>query len=399
MELHYTKEEEDFRHHIRGWLRERLEGEFSNVRWKGAPGREYEATDARMAWERELGAAGYIGISWPREAGGGGYSLTEQLVFWEEYARLGGPGRIGVVGDWLLGPTLVAHGTIEQQRRFLPGILSGTEFWCQGYSEPDAGSDLASVRTSARLEGDSWIIDGHKVWTSLAHLADWGFVLCRTGTPESRHRGITYLLVEMDQPGIEIRPIKDITGGATDFNEVYFDGARTDRLNIVGEVDGGWRVAMSTAYLERGVSTVGYQLSFERELEQILETAKANGRDADPVLRQRLVRAWIDFRILRWNVLRTLSSVEAGNTATVTNVYKVFWSAYHQRLGELAMDVRGTDSLLARDGPHRFDALQTMFLYSRAETVYGGSHQIQQNIIGERALGLPAEPRASNGAR
>jgi alkylation response protein AidB-like acyl-CoA dehydrogenase len=392
MDLRFSEEDEAYRRRVREWLTERLNGPFAEVRGKGAPGREHEAVDARIAWEQELGAGGFIGMSWPRAVGGQDLTLTQQLVFWEEYAAAGGPGRIGVVGDWLLGPTVITHGSAEQQARFLPRILDGTERWCQGYSEPDAGSDLASLRTRAELDGDQWVINGHKIWTSVAHLAHWAFVLCRTGTPESRHRGISYLLVPMDQPGVDIRPIRDLTGGDTDFSEVFFTNARTDAAQVVGEVDGGWAVAMSTAYLERGVSTVGYQLSFGRELERVIAEARLRRRTADPAIRQRLAAAWTDFQILRWSVLRTLSSVRAGNHSPVTNVYKVLWSSFHQRLGALAIDVLGLDGQLPDAAGHWSD-LQSMYFYSRAETIYGGAHQIQQNIIGERSLGLPPEPR------
>src|SRR3954468_18760581 len=392
MDLQFSAEDRAFADEIREWLTSRLDGEFAELRGKGAPGREYEAVDARIDWERELGRAGFIGMAWPKEVGGLDLGLSRQLIFWDEYVRAGGPGRIGVGGGWLLGPTLIAHGSDAQQRRFLPGILDGTVRWCQGYSEPDAGSDLANLNTRARRDGDEWVVSGHKIWTSVAHLAHWAFVLCRTGGPDSRHRGISYLLVPMDQPGVEIRPLRDLTGHATDFCEVHFAGARTDADNLVGSVDGGWQVEMSTAYLERGVSTVGYQLSFGREWTRIVEEARHRGRTDEPILRQRLAQTWSEFQILRWSVLRTLSSVQAGNHSPVTNVYKLFWSAYHQRLGELAMEVLGLDGQLVDErGP--VNDLQAMFLYGRAETIYGGSHQIQQNIIGERSLGPPAEPR------
>jgi alkylation response protein AidB-like acyl-CoA dehydrogenase len=226
----------------------------------------------------------------------------------------------------------------------------------------------------------------------VAHLAHWNFVLCRTGAPDSRHRGISYLLVPMDQPGVEVRPIRDLTGGDTDFCEVFYDHARTDVENVVGEVDAGWRVAMSTVTFERGLSTVGYQLSFEEELRAITDLARENGRCDDPIVRQHLAAAWTRARILRWNLLRTMSSLELGTTAPVTNVYKLFWASFHQELGELALEVMGADAMTARPGPHPFGPLQTMFMYSRAETIYGGSHQIQRNIVGERELGLPREP-------
>jgi len=392
MDLQFSAEDRAFAAEVRDWLTTRLAGEFAEVRGQGAPGREHEAVEARIAWEAELGRAGFIGMAWPEEVGGLDLTLSRQLVFWDEYVRSGGPGRIGVVGDWLLGPTLIAHGSEEQQRRFLPGILDGSVRWCQGYSEPGAGSDLANLQTRAVREGDEWVITGHKIWTSVAHLAHWNFVLCRTGAPDSRHRGISYLLVPMDQPGIDVRPIRDMTGGSTDFCEVFYDGARTASENVVGEVDAGWRVAMSTVTFERGLSTVGYQLSFEEELRAITALAQRNGRRDEPMVRQRLAAAWTGARILRWNLLRTMSSLELGTTAPVTNVYKLFWGSFHQELGELAMEVMGPEAMLAADRPHAFDPLQTMFFYSRAETIYGGSNEIQRNIVGERALGLPREP-------
>jgi alkylation response protein AidB-like acyl-CoA dehydrogenase len=342
-------------------------------------------------WGGELRGSGLLAPHWPREWGGG-FSVEEQVVIAEELARGDAPrNALFHVAVFNVAPALFHHATAEQRERFLPGIRDG-EVWCQGYSEPDAGSDLANLQTRAHLDGDEWVISGHKIWTSVAHLAHWNFVLCRTGAPDSRHRGISYLLVPMDQPGIEVRPIRDLTGGDTDFCEVFYDGARTAAENVVGEVDGGWRVAMSTVTFERGLSTVGYQLSFEEELRTITELARRNGRRDDPVVRQHLAAAWSRARILRWNLLRTMSSLELGTTAPVTNVYKLFWASFHQELGELAMEVMGADAMLARPGPHPFDPLQTMFMYSRAETIYGGSHQIQRNIVGERELGLPREP-------
>jgi len=384
--------DEGFRSEIREWLRTRLDGEFAEVRGSGGPGREHEALDARIAWEQELGRGGWIGMAWPREAGGRDLSMRDQMVFWEEYIAARGPGRVGVVGDWLLGPTVVAHGTEEQRRTVLPGILDGTVRWCQGYSEPDAGSDLANLRTRAELEGDEWVITGHKVWTSMAQISQWNFVLCRTGDPDSRHRGISYLLVPLDQPGVEVRPIRDMTSGREDFCEVFYEGARTARENIVGEVNGGWSVAMSTVTSERGFGTMGYQLSYEQEVAAVVEVAKRSGRWDDPVVRQKIVRVWEKNRIMRMSMLRMLSSLELGTTAPVTNVYKMFWSRLHQEIGEAAMDAMGTDALLTRGGSHPFDPLQTLFLYSRAETIYGGSEEVQRNIVGERALGLPREP-------
>jgi alkylation response protein AidB-like acyl-CoA dehydrogenase len=286
----------------------------------------------------------------------------------------------------------VHFGTDEQRRRFLPGILAGTEIWCQGYSEPNAGSDLANVQTRAELDGDEWVVTGQKVWTSLAHWADWCFVLCRTDRAAPPHRGISYLLVPMGQPGIDIRPIVQITG-TSEFNEVFFDRARTARANVVGEVNAGWKVAMGTLAFERGASTLGQQLSFENELTEILGTAAKRGQGDDPVLRQRLADAWIRLRIMRYNALRAIPALERGDLTALTSVHKLYWASLHRDLGELALAVRGADAMIAAGLPYQLDPMQRVFLYSRADTIYGGSNQIQRNVIGERALGLPKEPR------
>ncbi len=258
MDLRFSEEDEAFRSEITQWLAENLAGEFAVVRGRGGPGDEHALLDERMAWERRLGTAGWIGLGWPREHGGRGASLTQQVIFHEEYARAGGPGRVGHIGEGLLAPTLIAFGSEQQQRRFLPPILRGEEIWCQGYSEPNAGSDLANVQTRARLEGDEWVIEGQKVWTSWAAWADWCFVLCRTDPEQARHRGLSCLLVPMRQDGVEIRAIVQITGDS-EFSEVFFDGARTAREHIVGVPGEGWKVAMGTLAFERGVSTLGQQ--------------------------------------------------------------------------------------------------------------------------------------------
>ena len=392
MELRFSSEDEAFRHEARGWLTDQLAGEFAVVRGRGGPGDEHELFEERAAWERALGSAGWIGIGWPREFGGRGLSLTQQVIFYEEYARAQGPGRVGIVGEGLLGPTLIQFGNEEQKRRFLPGILTGTEIWCQGYSEPNAGSDLANVQTRAARDGDEWVIDGQKVWTSLAHWADWCFVLCRTDRDAPRHRGISYLLVPMRQPGVEIRPIVQVTG-TSEFNEVFFDGARTAADNVVGAVNDGWKVAMGTLAFERGASTLGQQLSFENELAELLETAHKRGGSDDPLLRQRLADAWIRLRIMRFNALRSLTALERGQITPLTSVHKLYWASLHRDLGELALAVLGADGAVVDGPPFELAPAQRLFLYSRADTIYGGANQIQRNVIGERALGLPKEPR------
>jgi alkylation response protein AidB-like acyl-CoA dehydrogenase len=392
VDLRFSAAEEAFRAEARAWLTDRLEGPFAGVRGRGGPGDEHSLFEERWEWERALGEAGWTCLSWPEEFGGRSATLLEQVIFYEEYARAGGPGRVGLIGEGLIGPTILHYGTDAQRARFLPRIASGEELWCQGYSEPNAGSDLANLATRAHLEGDEWVIDGQKAWTSLAHSSHWCFVLCRTDRDAPRHRGISYLLVPMDQPGIEVRPIVQITG-TSEFNEVFFDGARTAAENIVGEVNGGWRVAMGTLAFERGALTLGQQLTFLNEWREIVETARRRGNVADPVLRQRLVQAWVELEIMKYTALRSLSSLEEGTLTRETSISKLYWATLHRELGRLAMDVLGPEAELAADGPYDLTLAQRIFLFTRADTIYGGSNQIQRNVIGERALGLPPEPK------
>jgi alkylation response protein AidB-like acyl-CoA dehydrogenase len=396
MDLSFSAADEAFRADARAWLTDRLTGEFAAVRGRGGPGDEHELFEERLAWERALGADRWTCLSFPERYGGRDATLLEQVIFYEEYARAGGPGRVGIVGEGLIGPTILHFGTEAQRARFLPRIASGEELWCQGYSEPDAGSDLANVQTRAELvdgaDGPEWSITGQKIWTSLAHWADWCFALCRTDRDGPRHRGISYLLVPMRQPGIEIRPIEQLTR-TSEFNETFFDDARTAAANVVGEVNGGWRVAMGTLAFERGASTLGQQLTFETELLAITQTAQKNGSAADPVIRQRLAAAWISLRIMRYNALRNLSAMGRGELTAGTSIHKLYWASFHRALGELAVDVRGADAMLAEGLPYQLDPAQRLFLWTRADTIYGGSNQVQRNVIGERALGLPAEPK------
>jgi alkylation response protein AidB-like acyl-CoA dehydrogenase len=388
-----SPEDESFRREVAAWLAAGLRGPFAALRGRGGPGDESALVEERIAWERHLGAHGWIGLAWPREAGGRGESLARQVIFHEEYARAGGPGRIGHIGETLLGPTLIAFGSQAQQRRFLPPILRGEELWCQGYSEPAAGSDLANVQTRARLDAGQWRIDGQKVWTSWAEWSDWCFVLCRTEPEAPKHRGLSYLLVPMRQPGVTVRPIRQITGTA-EFSEVFFDGARTAADCIVGEPGDGWKVANGTLAFERGASTLGQNLLFRNELAEIIAAAKRNGRAQDPLLRQRLAEAWIGLEIMRANALRVLSQEGGAANSPAAMITKLYWSNWHRSLGELAMDVLGPESEIGEGFPYQLTALQRLFLFTRADTIYAGSSQIQRNLIAERALGLPREPRA-----
>jgi alkylation response protein AidB-like acyl-CoA dehydrogenase len=365
-----------------------LEGDFKGLRGVGGPGREHERWDDRRDWNRALAAAGWTCLGWPVEHGGRGATTSQQVIFHEEYARANAPHKVNHFGEELLGPTLIAFGTPAQQQRFLPKIRAVDELWCQGYSEPGAGSDLAGVKTSARLDGDEWTITGQKVWTSMAHLADWCFVVARTTRGSQRHQGLSYLLVPMHQPGVTVRPIVQITGTA-EFNEVFFDDARTDADLVVGEAGDGWRIAMGTLGFERGVATLGQQVGFRRELESIIELARRTGAVDDPAIRERLTRAWVGLEVMRAHAERTLHST--GAQGTEASVAKLLWATWHRALGELAMDVVGAPGLVVRDGD--LDEWQRMFLFTRADTIYGGSNEVQRNIIAERALGLPREPR------
>ena len=425
MDLRDSADDRAFRDEVRTFLEDSLSGDFAAVRGRGGPGDEHALFDERLAWERHLGVHGWTCVGWPKEHGGRGLSLRQHVIYYEEYARAQGPGRLGHIGEGLLGPTIIAFGTPEQQQRFLPPIVAGRELWCQGYSEPNAGSDLANIATRAERDGDGdgdgdgWTIHGQKVWTSLAHWADWCFVLARTspaGDPRRKHGGISYLLVPMRQDGVEIRPIVQLTGDS-EFNEVFFDGARTAAGNVVGGVDQGWKVAMGTLAFERGASTLGQQLNFRNELDAIIEVARRTGRADDPVMRQRLANAHIGLEIMRLNALRTLSGSESGELGRAALIGKLYWATFHRGLGELAMDVLGPDATVyageasstgaagaatptaattatgTAETGYDPDAFQRLFLFSRSDTIYAGSNQIQRTIIGERALGLPREPR------
>jgi alkylation response protein AidB-like acyl-CoA dehydrogenase len=390
VDLTYSAEDESFRHEVRGWLEDHLSDGFAQLRGLGGPGREHEMFAERVAWDRHLAASGWTCLGWPREYGGRELSLQRQMIFHEEYARADAPARVSHIGEELLGPTLIGFGSEWQRQRFLPGIRDVSELWCQGYSEPGAGSDLASVSTRARLDGDGWVVDGQKVWTSLAHVADWCFVLARTEPGSARHAGLSYLLVPMDQDGVEVRPIEQLTG-TSEFNEVFFDGARTDADLVVGEPGQGWQVAMGTLALERGVSTVGQQVGFARELDALVALARANGAIDDPVVRDGLVRARMGLEVMRLHAMRSLTGPAAAPHAP--SVSKLVWANWHRGLGELAMTVAGAASLVARDAPYDLDEWQRLFLFSRADTIYGGSNEIQRNILAERVLGLPKEAR------
>jgi len=301
---------------------------------------------------------------------------------------------MGHIGEGLAGPTLIAFGSEEQKSKYLPGILSGTEFWCQGYSEPSAGSDLANVKTKARFDEASgkWLINGQKVWTSLAHESEYCFVIARTDPESKAHKGLGFFLIKMDQPGVTVRPIEQITG-TSEFNEVFFDDAECAAEDIVGQPGDGWKVAMGLLGFERGVSTLGQQMAFQNELNEVIKLAKENGAAKDPLIRQRIADAHIGLKIMRYNSLRMLSGGSDGSLQKEALIYKLYWATWHRDLGELAVDILGPEADILADTPYELNRLQSLFLFTRSDTIYGGTNQIQRNIIAERGLGMPKELR------
>ena len=400
-DIEIRPEDQAFADEVQAWLDEHLVGEFAQHRGVGGPD-DSAAWDVRWRWEKELAAGRWLGLTWPPEYGGRGATLAQAIIFEYLYARAQAPYRVGVQGQDLFGPTLLRFGTPEQKARFLPKILAAEEFWGQGFSEPDAGSDLASVRTQAALVGDEWVIDGQKIWMTFGASADWLYVLCRTDPGSSRHRGLSLLLVPAYQPGVQVRPITNMLGDG-EFCEVFFDSARTSADLVVGAPGDGWKVAMAALGVERGTLLMPQQLGFEREAEHVLDLAReragagasagAGAGAGTGGLSHRLVDAWIAVRLMGVTALRTIGELVAGRApGAQAATSKLYASVQHQRLLELAAELLAEDLTVTGDG-YALGPLQRAFLLSRAETIYGGSSQIQRNIIGERVLGLPKEPR------
>jgi len=404
MQPTYSADAEAYREKIQAFLAEHLP-----AGWKGIGALPPDEANAFTEdWRRTLHDHGYLAPNWPKAYGGGGLTELEQVILAEELERAGVPA--GIVNDvfsiQMIGNTLLQWGTEEQKAHYIPRILSGEDRWCQGYSEPGAGSDLGNLGTRAVLDGDEWVINGQKIWTSAGHLANWIFVLTRTDADAPKHKGITFLLVPMDQPGIEVRPIKMITGDS-EFNEVFFTDAKCAKENVVGAVNGGWAVAMTLLGYERGEAAATFPLKFRTELDRLLAMAKANGRASDPRIRQQLAWCHSQVEVMRYLGMRTLTGYLAGKTpGPDAAIFKLYWSEYHKRITELAVDVLGAQAL-APSGKAPNSSFQTddpgapndsaswvgTFMNARAGTIYAGSSQVQRNIIGEMILGLPKEPK------
>ncbi|HYI16208.1 MAG TPA: acyl-CoA dehydrogenase family protein [Thermomicrobiales bacterium] len=404
MDLRYTAEDEAFRTRVRSWLAE------------NAPREPLRTTDARKAWHRSLYEAGYLGMGWPKAYGGREARPVEQAIVIEEMAKANAPGSINWAGLGLVGPTLIHHGSDAQRERYLRDILLGNEVWCQLYSEPNAGSDLASLACRAEIDGDEFVVNGQKIWTSTATEADMGILLVRTDRDAPKHQGISYLIVDMHQPGVEVRPLRQVTGIADEFAEVFFTNVRVPADNLIGELNAGWHIAQTTLSYERGGDTMGIvarsQESFERLLEIVTIPRRDGTRQLDnPLIRQKLGQIKAEIEVLRYASLRLLSAAEKGNPlGPESAISKLHYSEMDKRVNTLIQEILGPYGQItngappeyayapnAHAGPH--DTWPYQYLHPFAETIYAGSSQIQKNIIGERVLGLPKEVRADRIAR
>ena len=383
MDLRDTTDEGQFRNELRSWLEVNLPADL-----RGHPGGAARfSDDAVRDWSRALHEAGYAGLTWPKEYGGGGRPHSYQAIFLEEVALAEAPQHLGVIGLGMAGPTIISHGTEAQKARHLQRILSADEIWCQGFSEPDAGSDLSAVRTSARLEGSHFVVDGQKVWSSYAHIAEWCLLVTRSDPSSERHAGLTYLIVDMKAPGVDVRPLRQITGEA-EFNEIFFSGVEVPVENVLGDVGGGWQVAMTTLLHERG--TLGFALTaaLEVTVRKLIELARDRG--ATPLQRDAIAREWIELQALRYTSYRSLSALmQTGVPGPEGSILKLQWSEANQRVTKLALELLGPDAqLLAENAPYA-GYWQYLQLRSRGNTIEAGTSEILRNIVAERVLGLP----------
>ena len=394
MDFTLTPDQEALRKRVRAWLTTNIPDDWKKFGLSEVP--RPEAYEFLRKWQKTLHDAGFIGLTWPKESGGQGLTFVEEMILQEEMALQKAPPVLNILGVGMAGPTIIAYGTDEQKKRYPAKILSCDEIWCQGYSEPNSGSDLASLQTRAVKDGEHWVINGQKVWTSLAHIADWMMLLARTDPAAPRHKGITYFLLDMKSPGVTVKPLTQITGDA-EFNEVFFDNVRVHERQILGGVNNGWAVGLTTLMYERLALDFGMQVRLRITLESLVDMAKrmekhGRGVTKDPVMRQKLAALWIDTEALKYTGARAVTKLLRGELpGPEASTGKMSWVDTHQRLQELAMEIQGPYAMLARGADVAVDSgvWQYSFLRLRANSIEGGTTEIQKNIIGERVLGLP----------
>ncbi len=392
MDLHLSEQHLKFRDELRAWLQANLRRPWRDE-LRDPHATENSLMELRRAWQRKLYTAGYLGMDWPPEWGGRGGTEVDNAIMEAELAAADAPQIPNFLGIGLLGPALMHHGTEAQRRRFIPPMLSADEVWCQGFSEPGAGSDLAALRTSARLDGDSFVLNGQKIWTTFGPWADWIFVLARTDAKD-RHGGISFILCKLDTPGVTVRPLRQITG-ESEFGEVFFEDARVPRENLVGQIGEGWRIAMTVLAYERGTASLVYAARFGRDLALLASTCKELGRTGTAV-REKLGRLLVENEVMRANGLRTLADLADGKVpGPESSLEKIYWSEFDKRFRETALDILGAGGQLLRTSAEaRPDVDWTReYLWARAGTIYSGSSEIQRNIIAKRVLNLPTEGR------
>jgi len=394
MDLNLTQAEQSFRDEFRSWLHSNIPSDWDPSAFHDEDSRQ--RFEYLRAWQKKMYEAGWVGIHWPKEYGGRGATLIEQTIFIEEMARAAAPPLINVLGVSLLGPTLIAYGSEDQKKKFLAKILGADDIWCQGYSEPNAGSDLAALRSEAVLEGDHFIVNGQKTWTSFGHFADWCFAVVRTDPDVPKHKGLTYILIDMHSPGITVRPLKQMTGDS-EFNEVSFQNVRVPVENVVGKVNDGWNIAIATLMFERGTLGASLQITFKRQIERLIalsKTIERHGHPAseDPIIRQKLAQIYSEIEIFRLNQMRTLTRMsKSGVPGPEGSIQKIFWSEMNQRMQQVAMEMLGAYGQLTRESDYAIDHGQWAHAYlrSRGNTIEAGTSEIQRNIIGHFVLGLP----------
>ena len=396
MDFALTPEQQSFRDEVRDWLGKNLPADWVARLRPGSDVPRPEAYRFLSDWQRRMYEAGFVGITWPKEYGGRGLSFMEEMILHEEMALHKAPPVLNILAIGMAGPTIIAYGTEEQKKRYPAKMLSCEEIWCQGYSEPNAGSDLAALQTRAVKDGEHYVVNGQKVWTSLAHVADWMMLLARTDPDAPRHKGITYFLVDMHSPGITVKPLKQLTGDE-EFNEVYFDNVRVHDAQILGGLNNGWAVGMTTLMYERLALGFGLQVRLRIALDGLVELARHTTKNGapvtrDPVMRQKLAQLWIDTEVFKYTGARAITKLLKGELpGPEASTGKMMWVEGHQRLQELAMEIQGPYSQIMKGSPWAVaeGLWQHTFLRSRANSIEGGTTEIQRNIIGERVLGLP----------